>query len=151
MDMNKGPSTESQPAMWPEGFENVTCPKALILVGGTMLYGDILTPSHVRDTYLEIASEAYKNHISVNQACRLMNQVEVWSDRYTKLCDLAAIQGGGIQVLKHKYLCEQYFKQQLDELIESLEQHRSLQYDLDERQIDCALSDLIKIKTQINK
>jgi hypothetical protein len=146
MNVNKGSTMESQLAAWPEGFENVTCPNALILVGGTMLYGDMVTPAHVRETYLAIASETYKNHISVNQACRLMNQVEIWQNRYLQLCDFAAIQGGGRHVLEHKYLCVQYFKDQLEGLIESLELHRSLDCDPDERQNNCDLSNLINTK-----
>ena len=145
MDVIQGPTLESQFPSWPEGFDSVTCPNALMLVGETMLCRDTLSPTKVKETFLAIASETYKNHINVNQACRLITQIEMFQDRYIQLCDLAAIHGGGMNVLEHKYLYMQYFKGQLEQLIESLELYRSLDGDLDERKANCSLPNFIEI------
>lgn len=134
---------ESRLAIWPKGFENVTCPKAIILIGATMLSGGILTPSDVERTYNAVASETSKNHLSVYQAAFLINQVEIWTQQYMEVCDLAAIEGAGREALEHKYWCMEYFKNQSVNFIELLEDFRSLELDLDERQSNCNFPELI--------
>lgn len=148
MDLNKSFTDKSPLATWPEGFENVTCPKALILVGATVLNDGISLPARVKETLRAISGETYKNHISVNQACLLMHYVEISIERYKRLCDLAAIQGGGREILEHKYLSDNYFKKELDALIDALEWNRSFDSDIDERIISCNLSDLFNNKCE---
>lgn len=142
---------ESHLAIWPKGFENVTCPKALILIGATLLHRAILTPSDVERTYSAIAAETSKNHLSVYQAAFLMNQVDIWTQKYMEVCDLAAIEGAGREALEHKYWCMEYFKKQSVEFIELLEDFRSLDLDLDERQSNCNFPELINTNIEIKK
>ena len=141
----------SQLSRWPKGLENVTCPRALILIGGTMLHGAVLTPLHVEQTYRAIGAETRKNHINVYQAAALMNQVAVCTQQYMEICDLVAIEGGGREALEHKYRCMEFFEKQKVEFIESLETYRSLQMDLDERQSNCEFPELINTKNEIKK
>lgn len=142
---------ESRLAIWPKGFENVTCPKALILIGETMLSGGILTPSDVERTYKAVAAETSKNHLSVYQAAFLINQVEIWTQQYMEVCDLAAIEGAGREALEHKYRCMEYFKNQSVNFIELLEGFRSLELDLDERQSNCNFPELINTSIENKK
>jgi hypothetical protein len=151
MNTDEFRTLESHLAIWPKGFENVTCPKALILIGGSMLHGSILTPFDVEQTYNAIGAETSKNHISVYQAAFLMDQVAIWTQQYMEVCDLAAIEEGGREALEHKYWCMQYFKKQRVEFIESLETYRSLELDLDERQSNCEFPELINTKNEIKK
>ena len=140
----------SQLSRWPKGFENVTCPRALILIGGTMLHGAVLTPLHVEQTYRAIGAETRKNHINVYQAAVLMNQVAICTQKYMEICDLVAIEGGGREALEHKYRCMEFFEKQKVEFIDDLETYRSLDVDMEEVQIDCEFPELINVKSKTN-
>lgn len=138
---------DSYLSRWPQGFENVTCPRAQILIGGMMLHGASHTPLHVEQTFRAIGAETQKNHISVYQAAVLMNQVTACTQQYMEICDLVAIHGGGREALDHKYRCIEFFEKLKVEFIDFLETYRSLDMELEDVQSNCEFPELINVKS----
>ena len=124
---------------WPEGFDDVTCPRALHLIAWlTSEYdrGPWIKEDH---PHLIVTAELFRNHVSFNQAYLLLEHADFRHSTNLQILDLISIYGGGLSALNQKYKLEKSFQVENNYANRALEDYLEHEFYLELPDPNCEL------------